>query len=311
MPPSLDCLVIGAGPAGLTAAVYLARFRRRVRVLDGGESRAAWIPRSRNLPGFPDGLPGPELLERLRGQATRYGAEITPGRVSGLTRTPEGFEAGTDSESLRASFVILATGVTENAPPELGPIAEAVKAGRVRICPICDGFETIGRTVAVVGDGAHAAREALFLRTWSAEVTVVLTSGELPNDLAQQLAEAQVEVLRAPVRAVEIAQDRRTALRHADGLERPFDAVYTAFGVTPQDGLAAAMGAALAKDGRLLVDAHQETSVPGLYAAGDVVLGLNQISVAEGEAAKAATAVHNRLPRVLAGGSAPRLALTA
>ena len=92
MEPALrhECLIIGAGPAGLTAATYLARFRRRVLVVDGGASRASWIPVSHNLPGFPDGVPGPDLLDRMRTQALRYGARIVPGRVERLDRLPGG-----------------------------------------------------------------------------------------------------------------------------------------------------------------------------------------------------------------------------
>src|ERR671938_1840853 len=93
MPPAdaaapLDCLVVGGGPGGLSAAIYLARFRRRFLLLDAGESRCDWIPRSHNHPGFPDGIPGPELLERMRAQARRYGAPIERDRVTALAALP-------------------------------------------------------------------------------------------------------------------------------------------------------------------------------------------------------------------------------
>ena len=90
---TLDCLIIGAGPAGLTAAVYLARFHLSLRVVDEGRSRASWIPCSRNVPGFPDGISGDELLGRMRAQAEKYGTAFTRGRVTRLERIDGGFEA--------------------------------------------------------------------------------------------------------------------------------------------------------------------------------------------------------------------------
>src|SRR5689334_18362271 len=100
--PTLDALIIGAGPAGLTAAIYLARFRRSVALVDGGQSRARYIPRTRNYPGFPDGISGEELLERLRQQAARYGANVTPGLVTSLVREGDAFVAETGDATIRA-----------------------------------------------------------------------------------------------------------------------------------------------------------------------------------------------------------------
>jgi len=107
----MDCLVIGAGPAGLTAAVYLARFRRTVTVIDGGASRASWIPVSHNLVGFPQGLSGDALLDRLRAQATQYGATILNGEVTNLALLPDGsFEAVVEAMPMRAQRVLLGVG---------------------------------------------------------------------------------------------------------------------------------------------------------------------------------------------------------
>ena len=299
----LDCVVVGGGPAGLTAAIYLARFRRDFRLIDDGESRARWIPLSRNYPGFPEGVAGEDLLARMREQAVRYGAALGPGRVETLRRDGDGFRLVlADGETLAARTVILATGVAENQPA-LPNLIEAVKAGVVRICPICDGFETIGRRVGVLGDSDHAAAEALFLRTFSDQVTLVLTAPDaLSPSRRQALAEARVEVVAAAVAQVRIEADGEVrVLRLEDGAPvRRFDTLYSAFGVTPQTALALGVGAACDADGRLVADDHRETSIPNLFAAGDMVRGLNQIGVAVGEAALAATAIHNRLPRPLA-----------
>ncbi len=266
-------------------------------MVDEGHSRASWIPRSRNLPGFPDGVTGPELLERMREQARRYGAELTTGRVERLGRLPEGgFRGEVDGEAVEAPFVLLATGVVEHEPA-LPHCNDAIRRGLIRICPICDAYETIGKRVAVLGDGAHAAGEALFLRTYSAEMALVLVGAEtpLPDELDRDLAQANVEVVETTMEHVRL-EDDRVVVTDRDPARR-FDTVYSAFGTTAQSGLATTLGAKVDGEARLLVDEHQQTSVPGLYAAGDLVRNLNQISVADGEAAIAATAIHNRLPR--------------
>jgi thioredoxin reductase (NADPH) len=297
----LDCVVVGAGPAGLTAAIYLARFRRDFVVLESGGSRAAWIPRTRNHPGFPDGVGGKTLLARMRSQAEKYGADIRAARVETLTPLKSGFRVETVGETFRSRTVILATGVIDNAP-EIPGLERGVEKGLVRICAICDGYEVMGQSVGVIGRDDHCAREAIFIRTWSDDVTFIHVGQEpLPKTLIADLAKAGVGVIESAVQAVEIRKRKITAFDFGEGEKRSFDVVYSALGVTPRSQLAVQAGASLDDSGRLIVGDHQETSVPGLYAAGDVVRGLNQISTAEGEGAIAATHAHNSLPRNLSG----------
>ena len=296
----LDCLVIGGGPAGLTAALYLGRFRRSVTVIDKGWSRAEWITLSHNLPGFPEGLSGPDLLDKLRDQARRYGARLHHGVVETLTHGPDGlFTAQTAGATLQARTVILATGVVENKPP-LAHLADAVKSGLVRTCPICDGYESQGKRIAVLGAGEHAASEALFLRTYSDQLTLLLPSGAPPlaPKTQQALALARIAVDHLVIGSVVLDEHGVTAVIAEDGRFLTFDVVYSAFGTSPQTALAQTLGVMIDAPGRLYVTEHQETSMEGLFAAGDLVRGLNQVSVAEGEAAIAATAAHNHLRRV-------------
>jgi thioredoxin reductase (NADPH) len=110
----LDCIIIGAGPAGLTAAVYLLRYRLRIAIVDRGGSRATLIPRSHNYPGFPDGVPGHELLARLREQVRRYGGHITDGEVLSLQKREDGdFEARMSTSAIVARKALLATGIED------------------------------------------------------------------------------------------------------------------------------------------------------------------------------------------------------
>lgn len=294
----MDCLVIGAGPAGLTAAVYLARFRRAVTVIDGGASRAAWIPVSHNLVGFPQGLSGDALLGRLRVQAEQYGARILNGQVTRLTLLADGsFEPVVDGTPMRAERVLLATGGLD-IEPELPGVRDAVRRGLVRYCPICDAYEVIGQKVALIAAGKCRIKEALLIRSYTADLTI-LTLGhamEIAEDERRVLAEAGISVLDTPVDALSVEGDRIAAWHMRNGEEHRFDTIYSALGTDIRSSLATDSGAKADPDGALLVDRHQQTSVPGLYAAGDVVSGLSQISVAAGHAAIAATAINASLP---------------
>ena len=288
-----DIIIIGAGPAALTAATYLGRFRRPTLVLDGGASRARWIPTSHNMPGFPAGISGAEILAHLRNQAGRYGAQIRPGVVESIERIDDGFELDLGIERLRARYILLATGVRDRLPPLEGT-AEAVLRSVIRVCPICDAFEAIGKRIAVISDNDKGEREAEFLKTYSNHVTLIAMS-DVPASSRQRLEAAGIGTVMGSWSALEV-RGEALHLRSANG-PMTFDVAYSALGCAPQDDLAAELGAARDASNALTVDEHQQTSVPSVYAAGDVVRGLNQIAVATAEGAIAATDIHNRLRR--------------
>ena len=292
---NVDCLVIGAGPAGLTAAVYLARFRRSLAVVDGGQSRAALIPRSHNCPGYPDGIAGTELLKRLHAQGEKYGVSVKRAMVERLDAAQGGFVAELGAQKIFARKVLIATGIVDKEP-EMKGIKEAIREGCIRLCPICDAYDVIDRRLGVYGPPS-AWRHAVFLRTYSPHIDFLVANGCDPADqeAREGLAAAGVTLVDAPV--VEIAMDdrKRAVARTQSGELREYDVIYPSLGARPRSDLAARLGARLSESGEIVVDAHQHTSVPGLYAAGDVVDALNQISVGMGQAAIAATDMHNRL----------------
>lgn len=297
-PELLDCLIIGGGAAGLTAAVYLGRYRRKALVLDCGGTRLQWIPRTRNVPGFPDGIEGPELLRRMQEHARRYHVPTQHTEVRRLEKLGDGsFRATSDDGEWRARFVLVATGA-QDVEPDIDGMAAAIKAGQVRYCPVCDGYETQGQRVAVLGRASHGLREALFVSTWARELTwlAMATQHEVdPAELAQ-LREAGVRIAESPPHRIECGVDGvgvRVELQNGQALE--FDTLYPALGLEHRCDLATALGARARDDGQLEVDSHQQTTVDGLYVAGDVAVDLNQIAVAAGHAAIAATAIHNRL----------------
>jgi thioredoxin reductase (NADPH) len=293
----LDCLIIGGGAAGLTAAVYLGRYRRRALVVDAGHSRLAWIPRTRNVPGFPDGIEGPELWQRMQAHARRFGVPTEQACVAKLEREADGsFVATQGDRSWRARFVILATGAVD-VRPEIEGLEDALAAGRVRFCPVCDGFETQGQRVAVLGRSRHGLRESRFVAGFGNEVTwlAMATQEKVSAEELETLRTAGVRVADTLPQQIDCTADRGVRVRLQDGQVLEFDTLYAALGLTHACTLATALGARAQPDGQLEVDAHQQTSVDGLYAAGDVAVDLNQIAVAAGHAAIAATAIHNRL----------------
>ena len=163
---AVDCLVIGGGPAGLTAAIYLARYLRSVLVVDSGSSRASLIPKTHNYPGFPQGIAGQNLLSELREQARRYGAVLEHGTVDQLHAAQGGLINPVALAAEALFGVVLATGIVDNKPA-LPNLREFIYEGGVRFCPICDGYEAAGKRIAVIGKLADALPKALFLRTYS------------------------------------------------------------------------------------------------------------------------------------------------
>ncbi|MDB5678085.1 NAD(P)/FAD-dependent oxidoreductase [Sphingomonas bacterium] len=291
-----DCIIVGAGPAGLTAAIYLARFHLRIRLFDDGSSRAALIPRTNNHAGYPDGIPGVELLQLMRRQAERFGAVREDAHVDAITPVDGKFAVRIGDRSVQTRTVLLATGVINN-PPDMPKDAHdaALAKGLIRYCPICDGYEVTDKRVGVIGTGDHGMREALFLRGFSKHVTLVAPGAahELDDACRAKLDAARIEHLDGP--CTPITPDGETIRVATSEGERAFDTIYPALGSVIRSELAVAAGARASKDGCLEVDAHQRTSVPGLFAAGDVVKGLDQISHAMGEAGVAATTIRNLL----------------
>ncbi len=300
MTEEIDCAVIGGGPAGLTAAVYLARFRRSVVVIDRGGSRALQIPLSHNLSGFPEGISGADLIARMSRQARQFGAEVRQGSVIGIVSDGTGWRLTGDGVDLTARAVLFATGVANRRPIGIDDAAhdEAVAAGKLRYCPICDGFEAGGdgaARIGVLGAQSHGVAEALFLRGFSDDV-VLLTQRtcELHEKDREDLARAGVRWETAPVETFDF-RGQGVRLILAGGSTLDVDTLYPALGSEPHVDLIGQLGLRTDADGCILTDGHQRLGMEGLYAAGDVVSALDQIGVAMGHAAVAATAMHNDL----------------
>jgi thioredoxin reductase (NADPH) len=293
--PIHDCAIIGAGPGGLTAAIYLRRFLRDIVVLDAGNSRTRWIPTSHNCPGFPSGVSGDAFMARLREQAATYGTRVESTCIQSAVRRDDGFcFANADGNQWWSRTAILATGIVDHLPRG-DWVADAIDCGALRLCAVCDAFEASDKTIAVHGPASTSLAHAVFLRSYSHAVTIVPTdaAGLTTDDDARRQA-AGIAMTPVPDR---LSFDGRQCVAHfPDGSTQGFEVIYPYLGSRAESHLATQLHARIDEGGELVVDRSQMTSIDGLYAVGDIVSALNQISVALGHAAIAATAIHKRLP---------------
>jgi thioredoxin reductase (NADPH) len=216
--------------------------------------------------------------------------------VTSLRRENVQFVASCEDAEITAKFVLLATGLVDHCPPVEGGPADC-PSDSIRFCPICDGYEAIDKRVGVLGDLHSAGKKALFLRTYTKDVSVFVTGDSNgTDDTRKAIEEARLAVYDAPQK-IQLDGAGRIAIETVIGSVHELDALYPALGCTVRSELATSLGASCTDIGNLVVDDRQRTTVDGLYAAGDVVTDLHQLSVAFGHAAVAATHIHNQLPR--------------
>ncbi len=296
-PDAFDCAIVGGGPAGLTAAIYLSRFHRSVVLIDAGDSRASWIPRSHNHPGYPDGIHGNDLLARMREQLANFGAVVIADKATGARALPDGGFSVQAGRDVTARHLILATGIRDRLPP-IKDALDHVREGLIRQCPVCDAYELTDKPVGVIGTAACAAGEALFMRHYTSDVTLLTLGGDMdvPPRVMDKLDKAGVRIIRDKALDWDFGPDG-VQVSLEGGARHRFAAVYSGLGNDPRNDLATDLGLDLDDDGRILTDAHMQTSVPGVFAAGDVVTGLNQIAVAMAQGEIAAVDIHNHLRR--------------
>ena len=291
-----DTIIIGGGPAGLTAAIYLARYHRKVAVIDRGGSRAALIPTSHNHAGYPQGVRGVDLLAAMRQQAAQFGAQLIGGEIESITAAGKDWQLTGPDLKLTTRTVLFATGTVNRYPDIPRDVHDAaLAAGTLRYCPVCDAFEATGQRIAVIGAESHGVAEALFLRGYSDRITLfTMVECELHEKDRADLAKAGVSWDPRPIASYDIS-DKSVRLTFADGSMVEADTLYPALGSDPNDALIKQLGLRTTSDDCILTDSHQRLGLDGLYAAGDIVSGLDQISVAMGQAAVAATTLHNDL----------------
>lgn len=294
----VDAVVVGGGASGLAAALWIARYRRSVLVVDSSEHRNDRVEVSHGYLGRDPQRPS-DLLARGREELLAYpSAALRLARVTAVERRPDGLfrvlledtgpdGAGAGSAEVLAHRVLLATGVVDVKPDIAG--LERHYGASVFHCPACDGYEARDRHVVAIGWDAHLAGFAATLLNWACSVTVV-TAGEgyRGDDTCRALLDRHgITVLEEPVTELVGERGDLRSVRLADGRELPCSLVLFSVAHRPRVDLAVALGCALDEDGYVAVDGEGRTSVPGVYAAGDLVPGLQltQVAAAKGTVA--------------------------
>lgn len=326
----VECVVIGGGPAGLSAAVQVARLGRTCVLVDDDRGRSLWSQTTRNYLGFPDGIRAADLRLLGQRQAANHGVSLRAGHVAGLQRRPAGFAIAIEPEApgpatadakpgleinqarehrvarrlgerdthrstvVGARTVILATGVADRFPAFAG--RDECVGISLFWCIVCDGYEARGRRVAVVGDDEDAVSTAFFLARLSDAVTLVTDRdrSRLARSRRESLERHGVTVIRRRVAGYDHAGGQIRELRLTGGIPPlAVDMVFVSSPRAPRTGLARRLRARRDRLGYLVVDDGMRTSVAGLYAAGDILAAHpHQVGESAATGAIAATAVN-------------------
>ena len=289
-----DVLVVGGGPAGLSAALYLARYDRRVALFDAGHGRSTWHQVNHNYLGFPGGVPARELRELGRRQIADY-CEVTllEHRVEAMRRADDLFAAESQAGAWRGRAVILCTGVIDHYPHFDG--WEEYVGRSMFWCITCDGYGCKGARVVVAGNTDASASEALQLQRFTDRITVLTDSGEcrISPKFQERLRRAGIPLIHDKIAEVLGRHGQFEAICTRGGQRIELDQLFSQQGATPQTKLAEDLGVRLAENGYIMVDTEQKTSVPGVYAAGDVTrLHSHQVTTAVHEGGQAASAAN-------------------
>ncbi len=279
-----DAVVVGGGPAGLAAATWLARYRRDVVVVDAGRLRAQRVEQSHGYLGRDPQVPT-ELVATARRQLQRYPTvAVRTGEVTETAGRCGAFRLGlADGGELRALRVVLATGVADRFPDVEGFATHY--GADVFHCPACDGYDAQGRDVVAYGWDEKLVGFATTLLNWARSVTVVTGGRRFEGDEACRatLGGHGVPVVEEDAIALVGTRGHLQGVRLAGGGQLPASRLFFSVAHEPRVGLARALGCALDRDGYVVVDDEGQTSVAGVYAAGDVVPGLQLVQVAAAE----------------------------
>lgn len=299
---NFDIIIIGAGPAGLTAGLYAGRQNSKALVIDKGLAGGlgSEVPMMENYPGF-DLISGMALISKMKPQCEKF-SEIRENQIiEDIEKRDDGIyiktksSIGDDFNEYLTKSVILATGASHR---HLNVPGENEFLGRgVAYCATCDGMFFVNRNVLMVGGGNSAAQEALYLKNIGCNVKIVHRRDSLrcEHRLEELLQEKGVEILwNSTIKEIkgDMAVNSVTLVR--DGVEEEYetDAVFVAIGDEPSNGLAKKLGVELDENGYIITDKSQSTNVSGVYAAGDITGGVKQWIVACGEGAVAAISAY-------------------
>jgi thioredoxin reductase (NADPH) len=293
-----DVAIIGGGPAGLSAALWLARYLHKVVLIDSGDPRN-W--ETRGINGFlgAHSIRSPELRKRGRADAEKFGARLVDDTVKTAKKIDDDCYRLllSNGEAIDAQRLLLAIGL-KDVWPAIPGLADAY-GETAHVCPDCDGYETRGRKTVVIGSGRRAVGMALALTTWTDKI-VICTNGEpagMDQELLTKLKKLNIPVLEQKVTCVKSKDGEITCLELGEGMTLDCDRLYFAIGQYPADDIGVELGCKRDERGQIVVDETNATSVKNVYAAGDIIPGTQLAIVAAANGAVAAVAIqHSLLP---------------
>ena len=291
-----DVAIVGGGPAGLSAGLWLGRYLHRVIVVDAGDPRN-WETRGvHGYLGF-EGITPSELRGRGRDECRKVGVTLLDAMVSRIDRVDDDlFSVALESGgTLTAARILLAIGVRDVWPdvPGLG----RCYGETAHVCPDCDGYEALNKKTVVIASGRKAAGLALALTTWTRQI-VICTNGEpaaMTAEMMEKLDALNIPIIEAPIECVRSSQGEARAIDLSGGMSLDCDQIFFAIGQEPSDDLGAQLGCNRDEIGRVVTDLHFHTSVRNVYAAGDIIHGPQLAIAAAGIGAVAAIAIHHSL----------------
>ncbi len=291
----LEVVIVGGGLAGLSAAIYLGRARRKPVLIHSERSMAKWEPDVQNYLGFPDGIDGSELLDRGIKQVGQFHVEVVHDEIQSLQQNEHCFELIGQGHRYRARRVLIATGLT-HLPPNIPGVKECL-GHSLFFCKDCDAYRVQGKRIVILGCNNEAADYALAMLLFSPSVTIC-TNGQTPvwdSSHHGWLMEYQVMIQKERIHTVEHEDGQITSLRFDNGASLNIDAAFVTRGDICHSDLVRSVGAELTADGQIVVDHCLRTSVPNLYAAGCVTTANCQMIIAAGQGAIAAQAINRDL----------------
>ncbi len=297
-----DCVIVGGGPAGLSAAIYLARYHRSVMVTDHGEGRSTTHEINENYLGFPDGVASKELRALGKQQAERFGARFTDCKIEEVRSEDGHFRTLGEGHDLRGRTIIFAMGVKDKLPEFDNKDAQDYFGKSLFWCITCDGHKVQGARVAIVGASDEAATTCLQFLNFTDKLTMITNrpdgKAEFSDRKRQQLAEAGIPLLEGTIGPLRGSDGMMTAVELDDGRGIELDFMFNQQGARPNSLLAKSLGVAMDDAGYIKVDTEQHTNVERVYAAGDVTREFaHQVVTAAHEGATAAQSANYDLYR--------------
>lgn len=290
-----DCVIVGGGPAGLSAAIYLGRFLRKVLVVDNQDGRWETHEINQNYFGFPDGIPTVELRQRGVDQAIKYGAEIETDKIISVEKVGPSFVLQGKETSYQARTLLFATGVKDRFP-QFDCMEECL--GRSLFwCITCDGYNTQNKQVMIVGYTKEALTTALQFLNYTDQIMVVTNHDRgavrLDQKLVDKLAEHHIDIHEGRIAEVVGVNGIFEKIVLSTGEELHTDFMFSLQGASPNSQLAQSLGVRVDEHGYIVSDIEQRTNIRGVYAAGDVTKAFaHQIVTAAHEGAQAAQAIN-------------------